>query len=255
MMSLSWRRTPVASRVAAGALMLAMLVAGADLVGTRVAASVFRVAPVTVEVFGDGKASVMTVSNQDQRPITVQIRLFRWTQDGGEEHVVPTDRVVASPPVLQIAPGASRIVRVVRVEPAPAVAEEAYRILLDEVPDPRNARGGDVMLLLRQSVPVFFGASLRARADVRFALAGKRDAIALAATNAGPRRVRLSGMTVRDATGKVLLKRDGLYGYVLARTGMRWPLAVDGAVKWPLSLEATTDQGPVHATLAEPQAG
>lgn len=253
MMSLSWRRTARASRRAAAAVALATTIAGAALIGPRVAASVFRVAPVTVEVTGDARASVLTVSNQDTRPITVQVRLFRWTQNDGQEQLDPTDSVIASPPVVQVAPGASRIVRVVRVDRTAPAGEEAYRILLDEVPDPRNARGGDVTLLLRQSVPVFFGADARARADVRFSLDGQHGTAMLAATNAGPRRARLSDVVVRDATGKVLMKRDGLFGYVLAKTAMRWPLALDATVRWPLTLDATTDQGQVHTTLTDPQ--
>ena len=60
---------------------------------------------------------------------------MRWRVEGGREVLTPADGVGVSPPFATLGPGGSHMVRVVRVSKRPVVGEEAYRLLLDELPE------------------------------------------------------------------------------------------------------------------------
>jgi len=129
----------------------------------RAAAATLQVAPVLVEVMAPSMASTLTLRNDGRDPVFAQIRVFRWTQEGGQERLEPTDEVVASPPSVTLARNTDYTVRVVRTTKRPLEGEESYRLFVDELPNPARQRNGAVSIVLRQSIPVFFGAPERSR--------------------------------------------------------------------------------------------
>lgn len=127
-------------------------------------AASLRVAPTGLELIAPDASAVLNLSNDDaKRPINVQIRVFAWSQSGGIETLTPTTDVVASPPSTKLGPNAQYVVRVVRVSKAPVRAEESYRVIVDELPDPSRKKAGTVALALRYSVPVFFATPTQPR--------------------------------------------------------------------------------------------
>ena len=139
------------------------LFAGAVLLAAHVAsrAGTLQVEPVLIDVTAPGAASTVTLRNEGTAPINVQIRLFRWSQADGKENLEPTDDVVASPPAVTLAPKANYVARIVRVTKRPISGEESYRVLIDQIPAPTQHQGHSVNLMVRYSIPVFFGASDR----------------------------------------------------------------------------------------------
>src|SRR5262245_21445900 len=118
-----------------------------------------QVEPVILDVTAPGAASTITLHSAGSAPINGQIRLFKGSVVNCEETLEPTDDVVASPPSVTLAPNAKNIVRVVRVAKTPVVGEESYRLLVDQLPDLAQQKNGAVNLLVRYSLPVFFGAA------------------------------------------------------------------------------------------------
>src|SRR5215469_4619565 len=122
-------------------------------------AAALRVEPVLVEVFAPGAAATLTLHNGDASDVNIQIRVFRWSQANGKETLEPTADVAVSPPAAKLAPEAEQVVRIVRVGKQPLQAEESYRIFVDQLPRNEGKSPGTVHLLMRQSIPVFFGPS------------------------------------------------------------------------------------------------
>ena len=116
-----------------------------------------QVAPVLVDVAAPGAASTVTLRNEGTTPINAQIRVYRWSLVNGKEQLEPTDDVVASPPSVTLSPKGQYVTRIVRVSKQPVVGEESYRLLVDQLPDLSQQRNGAVNLLVRYSIPVFFG--------------------------------------------------------------------------------------------------
>jgi fimbrial chaperone protein len=216
-------------------------------------AASLQVQPALVDVQAPGAASTVTLHNEGQAPITVQIRVFRWSQHDGEETLQPTQDVVASPPAVTLPPNADYVARIVRVVKRPVSGEEAYRLLVDELPDASRARPGSVMLLVRQSIPVFFATPGRAPAAVNWTISRDGGQIVVSAHNKGDSRLRISALSLCDASGKKISFGKGLLGYALGRSTMRWVAAAGGrgfAVKGSVSISAQTNDGTINATVS-----
>jgi fimbrial chaperone protein len=214
-------------------------------------AASLQVQPALVDVLAPGAASTVSLHNQGQVPITVQIRVFRWSQHDGEETLQATQDVVASPPAVTLAPNADYVARIVRVTKRPVVGEEAYRLFVDELPDATRARPGSVMLLVRQSIPVFFAAPGRTPAAVNWTISRDAGRIVVSAQNKGESRLRISALSLRDASGKKISFGKGLVGYALGRSTIRWVSQAGGhgfGVKGPVSISAQGNDGLINAT-------
>jgi fimbrial chaperone protein len=211
-------------------------------------ASSLRVSPVLVDLPASAAAATLNLRNDGQTPLNIQARVFRWVQSNGTERLEQTDEVVASPPLATLRPKADYALRLVRVSKAPLRDEASYRVLVDELPDPAARRPGVVTLLVRQSIPIFFSGNTAGPPSVSWSAALRGRSLILTAKNAGDRRLRISALTV-SANGQLLARNDGLLGYVLGRSTMRWtlPLRRAGGYRGPIDIIATSDSGAVRA--------
>ena len=193
-------------------------------------AAVLQLAPIPIEIRAPQTAAVLSLGNRASAEVALQTRVFRWTQENGEDRLTPTTDLVVSPPIAKVPAGQSLVVRVVRVLRAPPAGEETYRVLVDELPpEKRVAKGQSLQILMRYSVPVFYlpEGTDAAEPALAWQLARQGDgALRLSASNPGPRRVRVSGVQLRDATGQTAMLATGaeLNGYVLAGRTLQWTL-------------------------------
>jgi fimbrial chaperone protein len=214
--------------------------------GAVLQAASLQVAPVLVEVPAPGAASTLKLRNEGTKPINAQIRIFRWTQANGADVLTPTDDVAASPPLASINPGTDYTVRIVRTSKEPVSQEEAYRLLIDELPEPSSGSAAMVNIELRYSVPVFFttqGAPSKLSFDLQ---RGPKPAITV--SNAGDRRVRLAKLRFADGRGLIANFGDGLAGYVLGHSSRNFdvPASAKGfGMGGIASMSALTDAGPI----------
>ncbi len=212
------------------------------------AASTLRVSPVGLDLPTGQNAATLSLFNDDAMPLNVQVRVFRWRQVDGKDVLEPATGVVASPPIAKVAPGAARTIRVVRLDPKLPEKQEAYRLIVDELPPPLSEGGRQVTLLMRHSIPLFFAASAD-KAKVAWSLTAPQGGPALTAVNSGGRHLRVSNLKVVDAAGDVLAERKGLVGYALPGSTMTWPTGPFAPAPG-LRLVADTDAGPIDAPLA-----
>jgi fimbrial chaperone protein len=207
-----------------------------------------QVAPVLVDVTAPGAASTVTLHNEGATPINAQIRVFRWSLVNGKERLDPTDDVIASPPSVTLSPKGQYITRIVRVSKQPVVGEESYRLMIDQLPDLSQQRNGAVNLMVRYSIPVFFGVPDKKNPSMAWSVATSGDKITLTARNSGDRRLRISALTLRDASGKSLSFGNGLAGYALGQSSVSWTIPRRGFTpSGAASVVAQSDGGPIQA--------
>ncbi|MCC3246196.1 molecular chaperone [Methylocystis sp. WRRC1] len=230
-----------------------LIAAAAALLGQAAAqAASLRAAPARLDLIAPDSAATLSLRNEDSRPLNVQIRVFRWSQEGGEEILEPTGDVVASPPLTTLPPGADYLVRVVRVTKSPVEGEESYRLLVDELPDDSRRVPGAVTVVVRYSIPIFITSRDAEPPQVVWTAEPSKAGIELSAKNNGSRHLRVSDLKLSDG-GKTVAVRNGLVGYVLPGAVMRWsiPRMKGGAVsRRPLTLSAKGDSGAINATVA-----
>lgn len=211
-----------------------------------------RVAPVLLDVPAPGATTMLTLRNDGDRPIHVQIRAFSWTGTQGEPVLEPTNNVVVSPPAATLSPGTEYVVRIIRLTKQPNAGEESYRILVDELPEAGGAGSNTVRFVLRYSIPVFFSTASAPTANVTWSLQTKGSAVILTASNSGGRRLRIANLKLVDRTGAIALQRPGLVGYVLRQSSVAWtfPAGAQIAGRGPLKLQAESETGAVNAAVA-----
>jgi fimbrial chaperone protein len=220
-------------------------------------AASLQVAPVSIEMLAPGAASTITLRNDGPNPLNAQIRVFRWSQVNGEEKLEPTNDVVASPPIVSLAPKTDYTVRLVRVIKQPVSVGESYRVLVDELPEPKARQNRVVTLVMRYSIPVFFYPRDTAGAKLAWSVEHRGQRVYVSATNAGDRHARISALTLHDENRTTESFGNGLTGYVLGHSTMRWEapgnfqrLGTGSSVV----ISAQSDSGPINASPSAPTA-
>lgn len=214
-------------------------------------AGALRVSPVGLDLPAERPAATLTLRNDDARPMAVQVRVFRWTQSPEGDRLEPTEDVVASPPMASLAAKGEQVVRLVRLAPAQA-SEASYRVFVDELPPPPSERGRAVQLLMRHSIPVFFGTAGPHAPETAWSVERTADGARLVGVNAGDRRLRIAAMKLFDAQGRVVGEHAGLLGYVLAKASVSWEVALTAPAARPVRMTAETDLGPIDIALRTP---
>jgi fimbrial chaperone protein len=207
------------------------------------------VKPILVELGPRGRTALVEVRNAGTTPLRVQVRTAAWAQDAaGAVRVEPTTELLAFPPLLGIAPGTRRNVRV-GTELAPGPVERSFRVFLEELPPPADAGAAEVRVLTRISIPVFLAPAapvVRAVVAPPAVSAGRLTALL---RNEGNARFRPSAvrLVVRGAAGGPLLEQDLEGWYVLAGGERRYEVALGEAVCTAARAAAVT--ATVTATL------
>jgi fimbrial chaperone protein len=210
-----------------------------------------QVAPVLIEVKAPGATSTLTVRNEGPRPLDAQVRIFKWRQADGEDVLEPSDAVVASPPTVTLPSRVDYSVRVVRTSRQPVDEEEAYRLVVDELPDASREKAGTVALVVRHSIPVFFMPQEASPPKLTWSVQAQGGRVTVTVRNDGGRRIRVARLRVRDGQGRTVSFGDGLLGYALAGSTMRWtrpaPRGFGGGLA---TISAQGDIGPIDAKAA-----
>lgn len=223
----------------------AWLLACAGLVATQLHASnALLLWPLDPVIEAADPGAALWVENRGHRTATMQLRVLAWTQEAGEHRHVPQDDIIGTPAIFRIEPGRRQFVRLTRTQAPPVGVEQAYRVLIDEIPE----RGTQVAVAtlpstdapaksglrfqLRYSIPLFsYGAGLASlkHADaesprLEWREGGDASARWIEIRNAGPLHAKLVDLTVQADDGRPVEVTDGHLGYVLAGSTGRWNL-------------------------------
>ncbi|MCH2001383.1 fimbrial biogenesis chaperone [Acinetobacter seifertii] len=182
-------------------------------------AASIRLSPVNVEILSDQSASSISLYNQSNESADLQIRIFEWTQNAGQDQLIPTDDIAISPPFLKLKPNDSYNLRVVRIKPEPISGEKTYRIILDELPKPIDSRKASqgVNVLLRSSLPVFV-VNKDAITQLNWKIDAKQNDTSLNISNIGNRHALLNDLILVDNTENKTypIKVNTVNGYILS---------------------------------------
>lgn len=214
---------------------------------TPLGAASLQASPTTFEMPAGKSADTLTLHNSGSAKLNAQVRLYRWTQAGGEEKSELTSEVVASPPMVSIEAGQDQVVRLVRTSKRPITGEETYRVVVDELPDTTTVKNGMINFTFKYSIPMFFVADQSGKSQLTWALEKQGDKSFIVARNDGNRRARIAGLKLGTQGGKEIVLGKGLNGYVLAGSQMRWVVPGSLGNIGVVSVTASSDEGPINA--------
>jgi fimbrial chaperone protein len=168
------------------------------------AAAELEVSPVLVELGPRQRTALLTVRNAGAEAARFQVKAFAWTNGpDGAMKLAPTRELAVFPPLLELAPGESRNLRVGTDAPAAAV-ERAWRLSIEELPrDDAPPEGTGVRVLTRVGLPVFLAPSSAAvaRGEVVFVERAK-GRIRFTVRNTGTVRLRPSAAALALVSGQ-----------------------------------------------------
>lgn len=238
---------PETSRRHARRHALTWLLRGAGLLSMAAAhAAQFTLSPTRVHLDRGHATETLVLGNSEDREISFEVEVKRWRQgDDGQWALVPDDTLVVHPLVVTVPAGGKARFRVGTLQPGVA-AEEAYRVELQQLPDPEPAQGASVELLTRMSIPVFVQPATH---EARVALAHPRvdaGAVRVDLANVGEAYIAPQDSRLRlfDAGGRLLREEPLATEYVLA--GAMTPLSR------PLAAELCTRVERIELVLAAP---
>lgn len=190
-------------------------------------ASSLQISPVTVDMSPDMNAAGITLRNPGDQPLYGQVRVFRWAQNDKEDTLEPTQDLVASPPLIQVAPHSEQLVRLVRQSHDAAATEQSFRVLIDEIPRPETAAASGVTIRLRYSVPVFVhAAGAIGKPELSWQLLRVGQGWMLRIANTGNRHGQI-GEVKLIAGSQARTLNKGLLGYVLPGHTQQWKVDLD----------------------------
>jgi len=182
-------------------------------------AASIRLSPVSIEILNDQSASSISLYNQSNESTDLQVRVFEWRQNAGQDQLVPTEDIAVSPPFLKLKANDSYNLRVVRINPTPVSGEQTYRIIIDELPKPIDNRKADqgVNVLLRSSLPLFV-VNKDAITKLNWSIQQEQNNASLTINNVGNRHALLNNLTLVDITANksYAIKVNTVNGYILA---------------------------------------
>ena len=213
-------------------------------------AASISVSPTLIDQTAPVNTAVVRLRTPGKEPVRIQVRIFRWTQVDGKDRLEPTRDVVASPPMLKVARA--------RTTPFVLSGQSSRQLTARRAIDSSSIS----CLNPRIAKPIAsiwsFGSPFRVLRNgkepapaISWTVAKTKRGAVLTARNDGDRRLRLTDLTVKTASGKVLRRIDGLAGYVLGRAAMSWPLVGSSAelkAGSRVDIEGSGESGPIHAT-------
>lgn len=231
-------------RAAIAACLLALTCAG-------VAAASLQISPVSITFRAGQGASAITLQNQGDAPVYGQVRAFAWTQRDGEDVLTETTDLVVSPPIIEIGPRATQMIRLILKPGAPAATERSFRLLIDEVPRGDNAESG-VNIRLRYSVPVFAVPAGDPAPVLAWNVFRQDGNWMLRVANGGGLHAQLGATTLRNAAGTEMDVSKGLLGYVLAGQQRTWklPVAQDARLEGKITVQSVVNARAQSADVA-----
>ncbi len=203
------------------------------------------VAPTRIDLGGGRTAGAVTLHNNAADPVLVQVETFAWTRSPATDDLEPTTRLVAVPPVFSLPADGRQVIRVALRDPQGGAVEEAYRLLITEVPQ-LGGKGGGVQFALRLSLPVFAtppGAAARPQWSIERGSGQPR----LQLVNAGNAHMQVRKIRLKGGSGQQTIEEPS---YVLAGQKQAWNLRLPLPAGATVALEADTSIGPLALPLA-----
>lgn len=211
----------------------------------------FTVNPVRVTLSPSLAVAAITVTNSGSDASVIQLEASRWTQQGGKDVLVPSNDVLATPPIFTLAPGASQIVRVGLRRPSGTQQELTYRLVLREVPPPQPISQG-LRVALAISMPIFVVSAHPSFSNLQWRAVRLADGrIQLQAMNTGGAHVQIGAIELSSLDGVSPLVRQSVATYVLPGNARDWTFkpTADVPTGSALRLLAATDSGDVQARI------
>ena len=115
----------------------------------------FSLNPIRVYFDGSSKTNILSITNNSDENISVQLRAYAWSQNEKGENIYDlTKDIVFFPKIANIKKGEKKIVRLGTRVPQ-GRQEKTYRLYIEEIPNPKKSDNTAVNIVMKIGVPIF----------------------------------------------------------------------------------------------------
>lgn len=222
-------------------------------VASTATAGSFSISPIRLELSAGARTQVLTVRNEEDQPVVVQLRTLAWSQVDGQDRLETTRDLLATPPLFTVPARGQQVVRVATRRGADASRELDYRLLVEEVPQAAPAGFTGLQVALRLSLPVFVQPQAPAHPALAWSAAWLADGrLLLRARNDGTAHIQVLDFDVQAAGSSQPSLHNSVARYLLPGSQAEWTLeAAASATRFAaLRLHGASDQGDFTADVS-----
>jgi fimbrial chaperone protein len=191
----------------------------------------FSVSPMRVSLSAAKPVAALVVHNDGTERSVVQLELVGWSQADNADVYVETAELLATPPILDVPPGGSRVVRIGMRRAPDRDRELTYRLYIQEVAPPMAANFEGMRMTLRVGVPVFIASAAKPKSQFQWrSVAAADGGVKLTFTNSGTEHVKITDLELSAADGARSSGVQHVSTYVLPGQSHDWIVKMDAAV-------------------------
>ncbi|PTV58980.1 protein CsuC [Acinetobacter seifertii] len=216
-----------------------------SLVTPVMAQATFLIWPIYPKIEANEKATAVWLQNTGKTDAMVQIRVFKWNQEGLKDNYSEQSDIIPSPPVAKIKAGEKHMLRLTKSTNLPDGKEQSYRLIVDELPirlsDGNEQDASKVSFQMRYSIPLFaYGKGIGSGLTEESQKANAKNPLAkpvlqwsvrnndqgqseLYLKNNGQKFARLSALKT-SKTGNDISLGKAAFGYVLSNSTVKFSI-------------------------------
>ncbi len=206
--------------------------------------------PVRLNLGTQKPVGSLSLTNKGSEAVVLQLDVVAWTQTDGKDIDTPTDDVLATPPMVSIAPGATQLVRVGLRHVTSSTQERSYRLFLQEIPNDVPADKSVLQFRLRFAVPVFVPTTVDETPSLTWDATTNDGELAIRTHNTSSRHVQVLSLSARAGDANVLSIASPFY--VLPGQTRAWTATAHSLPNDTVHIDTLTDAGAMRADLPAP---
>jgi fimbrial chaperone protein len=213
----------------------------------------FSVSPLRVEMKGSHRLEVLTITNADDAPLTIQVELRNWTQPEGQERLDETHELLVTPPIFKMAPHGQQVVRIALRRDADPTRELDYRVLLTEIPAPPAKDFSGMQVALQLSLPIFVAPPVAEHGELNWSAQWQTDGtVQITASNSGNAHTRVTDFDVQFGSAE-RATHVAVTRYVLPQSSVSWVVKPPEGLADHVALrvQGTGDRGELAAAVSD----
>lgn len=214
----------------------------------------WRVNPIRLDLGRDAKTGVITVANDADSRLQVQMKTMEWSQDvEGKDVYTESSDIIFFPKIMIFEKKEEKILRAGIKIPA-AAKEKTYRLFIEEIPETRKSEGTTVAIAIKFGVPIFVKPlKEEPKGEIEKPLISK-GAVKMLVKNSGNVHFRIESIAVKgkDLEGEEKFSKELSGWYLLSGASRSYtttiPQEVCAAVA-KVSIEVKTDKFTLNGNL------
>jgi fimbrial chaperone protein len=181
-------------------------------------ASNFTVTPTEVNLSASATSALITLRNVSKSPLRFEVTLVSWSEDEhGKMTLTPSAEVTFFPKLVDLAPGASRNIRIGINAGLARDVEQSFRLFIEELPNQSAPAANAVALRTKVGIPVFVRPAKPARSAVIESVSVENGKVLTRVRNTGNLHVSVDSIAVKGTggSGAATFTKEGPGWYVL----------------------------------------